>query len=226
MPATGAAAALQRPRALDLAQLGLELVHAPDEAPAVDLELRLARSPGPDATGLLAQRGTAAAQAGQAVAQQGQLHLRLALGAARVLGEDVEDDRGAVDGGAAEELLEVPVLRRGQVVVEHDGVGVEALAQRGDLLGLAAADEGRRVGSVAPLHDAAHDVGARAVHQAGQLVQLLADHLLGQTGEDHPDQNDPLPEGALNERPGQQVAQESIPGWMSMSATLRTGPAR
>ena len=98
--------------------------------------------------------------------------------------------------------------------------------ERGDLLGLAAADEGGGVGRVAPLHDAADDVGTRAVDQPCQLVQLLADLLLGQAREDHPDQNDPLPEGALDERPGQHVAQESIPGWMSMSATLRTGPAR
>ena len=224
--APGAAAALQRPRALHLAQLGLELVHASHQAPAVDLELRLARPPGPDATRLLAQRGAAAAQARQPVAQQRQLHLRLALGAARVLGEDVEDHRGAVDGRAAEQLLEVAVLRRRQVVVEHDGVGVEAPAQRGDLLGLAATDEGRGVGRVAPLHDAADDIGTGAVHQLRQLVELLADHLLGQPGKDDAHQDDPLPEGALNERPGQQVAQESIPGWMSMSATLRTGPAR
>ena len=224
--AAGAAAALQRARALDVAQVGLELVHAPDEAAAVHLELRLARAPGADATGLLAERRAAAAQARQPVAQQRQLHLRLALGAARVLGEDVEDHRGAVDGGAAEQLLQVAVLRRRQLVVEDDRVGVEAAAERGDLLRLAAPDEGGRVGRVAPLHDPAHDVGARAVHQLRQLVELLVDQLVGEPGEDDPDEDDPLPERALDERPGQHVAQESIPGWMSMSATLRTGPAR
>ena len=201
MAAAGAAAALQRPRALHLAQVRLELVHAPDEAPAVDLELRLSRAPGSDATRLLAQGGPAAAQAGEPVAQERQLHLRLALGTARVLGEDVEDHRRPVDGGATEQLLQVPVLRRRQLVVEDDGVGVEAVAQGGDLLRLAATDEGRRVGRVAPLHDSPDDVGAGAVHQPGELVQLLADHLLGQAGEDDPHQNDPLPEGALDERP-------------------------
>ena len=79
---------------------------------------------------------------------------------------------------------------------------------------------------VPPLHDSAHDVGPGAVHQLRELVQLLLDQLGGQAREDHPDEDDPLPEGALDERPGQQVAQESIPGWMSMSATLRTGPAK
>ena len=118
------------------------------------------------------------------------------------------------------------MLRRRQVVVEDHGVGIEAPAERGDLLGLAPAHERGRVGSLPALHHAADDVGAGTVDEAGQLVELLADLLLGQAREDHPHQNDPLPEGALDERPGQQVAQDSIPGWMSMSATLRTGPAR
>ena len=199
----GAAAPLQRPRPLDLAQLLLELVHPAHEAPAVDLELGLAGAAGADATRLLAERRAPAAQPGQAVAQQCELDLGLALGAPGVLGEDVEDHRGPVDGGAAEELLEVAVLRRRQLVVEDDGVGVELPAQSGDLLGLAPADEGGGVGRVAPLHHAAHDVGARAVDQLRQLVEVLVDQLGGQAGEDDADEDDPLPERALDERPGQ-----------------------
>ena len=131
--------------------------------------------------------GPTPAQPGQPVAQERQLDLCLALGAAGVLGEDVEDHRGAVDGGAPEQLLQVAVLRRRQLVVEDDGVGVEAAAQLGDLLRLAAADEGGRVGRVATLHDAADDVGARAVDQLGQLVELLVDHLGGRArGRRHP----------------------------------------
>ena len=66
-----------------------------------------------------------AAQAGQPVAQQGQLHLGPALGGAGVLGEDVEDHRGAVDGRPAEDLLQVALLGRGELVVEDHGVGVD-----------------------------------------------------------------------------------------------------
>ena len=183
--AAGPAAALQRPGALDLAQVGLQPVHAPHQAAAVHLELGLARAPGPDATGLLAEGRAPAPQAGQPVAQEGQLHLGLALGAAGVLGEDVEDHRRAVDGGAPEQLLQVAVLGRRQLVVEDDRVGIEAAAQRGDLLRLAPPDERGRVGGVAPLHDAAHDVGAGAVHQLRQLVELLLDHL-GWSGRERP----------------------------------------
>ena len=85
------------------------------------------------------QRPAPAPQPGQAVAQQGQLHLGLALLAAGVLGEDVEDHRGAVDGGAAEDLLQVALLGGRQLVVEDDGVGVDGLRQLVQLLGLAPA---------------------------------------------------------------------------------------
>ena len=81
----------------DVAQLGLELVDAPHDAAAIDLELGLARATGADAAGLLAEARALAAQAGQPVAQLGQLDLGLALVAVGVLGEDVEDHRGAVD---------------------------------------------------------------------------------------------------------------------------------
>ena len=61
---------------------------------------------------LLGERRALAPEAGQPVAEQGQLDLGLALLAVGVLGEDVEDHRGAVDGGAAEQLLEVALLGR------------------------------------------------------------------------------------------------------------------
>ena len=86
---------------VELAQVGLEPAHPLHQSPAVDLELGLAGAPGADATGLLAERVAPAPQPGQPVAQQGQLHLGPALGGAGVLGEDVEDHRGAVDGGPA-----------------------------------------------------------------------------------------------------------------------------
>ncbi len=124
----GPGLALRAPGGPQLAQLGLELRHAPDQAPAVDLELGLARAPGADAPGLLGQGQAPAPQAGQAVAELGQLDLGLALLGRGVLGEDVEDHRRAVDGGAAEQLLQVAALGRRELVVEHDGVGVDLLA--------------------------------------------------------------------------------------------------
>jgi hypothetical protein len=65
----------------------------------------------------------------EVVLELGELDLELALGAAGVVGEDVEDDRRAVDHRHAERLLEVSLLARLQLVVACHQVGVR-LAQR------------------------------------------------------------------------------------------------
>ena len=170
----------------DLAQLGLELVDAPLDAPAVDLELGLARAAGADpgaarghAAALLGQGRAPPAEAGQPVAQQGQLDLGLALLAVGVLGEDVEDHRGAVDRGATEELLEVALLGRGELVVEHDGVAVGLERDLAQLLGLALADVGGRVGRGAALHEARDLVGAGGVDELRELVEAGLGVLVG-----------------------------------------------
>ena len=105
-----------------------EPAHPLEEPSPVDLELRLAGTPGPDAAGLLAECSSSTAQTGQPVAEEGQLDLGLALGGPRVLGEDVEDHRGAVDGGPTEDLLEVALLCRREIVVEDHGVGIDCQA--------------------------------------------------------------------------------------------------
>ncbi len=164
--------------AVDVAQLALELVDATHETAAIDLELGLARTAGADArparrhaTGLLRQRPSLATEARQPVAQQRQLDLRLALLAVGVLGEDVEDHRGAVDGGAAQQLLEVELLRGRQLVVEHHGVGVDRERDLAQLLRLALAHVGGGIGTVTTLHDARHLVGARGVDELRELVE-------------------------------------------------------
>src|SRR5690606_27806452 len=111
-PAAVAGLALGVAVAGHLTQVGLQLVDPAQDPAPVDLELGLtgataSAEAAAGATGLLGQRPALAPQPGQAVAVHGQLDLGLALLAGGVLGEDVEDDRGAVDGGAAELLLQV-----------------------------------------------------------------------------------------------------------------------
>ena len=108
-------------------EVALELLHAAQQAPAIDLELGLARTAGADARTLLAQLETAAAQARQPVAQLRELDLHRALLARRVLGEDVEDQRDAIDDVDREQLLEVALLRGRELVVEDHDVDVERL---------------------------------------------------------------------------------------------------
>ncbi len=165
------------------------------------------------------KRPAPAPQPGQPVAEQGQLDLGPAFGGAGVLGEDVEDHRGAVDGRATQDLLEVALLGRREVVVEDHGVGIDGQAHRQQLLGLAPTQVGGRVGRGPALHDPLHHVGAGRVHQQGQLVQ--AGLGVGQrgVGEGHPDQHDALPDRPGDEGVGERrVGRASRPGG-------RPGPA-
>src|SRR3546814_6353790 len=123
-PATTLRLALGRAVLVDLAELGLELVDPSLDAASIDLELGLAGAAGTDAgtTGghsaaLLRERRALAADAREPVLEQRQLDLGLALHAVGVLGEDVEDHRRAVDGGAPEQLTEVALL--GQIGRAH-----------------------------------------------------------------------------------------------------------
>ena len=75
------------------------------------------------------QVGPQAAHAREVVLELGQLDLELSLGAMGVVGEDVEDHRGAVDHGHPERRLQVPLLTGHKLVVAGDEVRVA----RGDL---------------------------------------------------------------------------------------------
>ena len=97
-----------------------------------------------------------------------QLDLELALGGVRVGGEDVEDDRRAVDHRDAERRLEVALLARRELVVAGDEVGVRARDLGLQLLELAGAEVGVRMRMVAALDQLA-DAG-----DAGRPQQLLS----------------------------------------------------
>ncbi len=91
---------------------------------AVGLDLGLPRSARPDPAAEALEVRPQAAHAGEVVLELGELDLELALGRVRVVGEDVEDDRRAVDHRHAGLLLEVALLAREQLVVAGDQVGV------------------------------------------------------------------------------------------------------
>ena len=200
-PLVAATLALQRSRGSQILHVGLELGDATHDAPAIDLELRLAAAePGADAAALLRQLGgRATPESRQAVAQQGQLDLRLALECVGVLPEDVEDHRGAVDRRTAEQLLEVVLLGGRQLVVEHDGVGVDGEADLAQLLGLALADVPRVIRRVSPLDEAGDLVGAGGVDEQRQFVEARLGLFIRRTGERDPDDHDALPDRTVDE---------------------------
>ena len=194
--------ALQVAGAVELLEVAIELADPAQDPPAIDLEPRLAATEAhADAAALLGEPGRGAApQAGQAVAQQGELDLGAAFERVGVLGEDVEDHGRAVDRRAAEQAFQVVLLCRRQLVVEHDGVGVDGEAQLAELLGLALADEPRAIRDVAALGEPGRLVGSGGVDQRGELVEAGLGLLVGDSGKGDADEDDALAEGALDER--------------------------
>src|SRR5207302_8741516 len=135
-----------------------------------------------------------------------------------VLGEDVEDHRGAVGRGAAEDLLEVAALRGRQVVVEDDGVGVDRVGDVAQLLGLALAHVRRRIGAVAALQDALDLVRARSVDELAELVEVGLLLVRRRRRDRHPHEHDALAEAPVDQR----HARSST----SIVATWSAGPVR
>ena len=196
------ALALQVAVASEVLELGLEARDAAHDPPPVDFDLGLAAAEASaDAAALLRQLGVGtAAQPGQPVAEHRQLDLRLALQGVGVLAEDVEDHRRAVDGRATEQLLQVVLLGGRQLVVEHDGVGVEGEAHLAELLGLALAEEPRVVGRIAALHDTRHLVGPGRVDEQGQLVEAGLELVVARSRQRDADEHDALTDGTVDQR--------------------------
>ena len=117
---------------------------------------------------------------------------------------------------APELLLQVALLRRAELVVEDHRVAVERLGQLLELGDLALAEVGGRIGGGPTLQDAADDVRTRRVHQHRELVQIRLGALGIATTERHADDDDPLPERPVDERPGRAavVAERATVGFL------------
>ena len=113
-----------------------------------------------------------AAHPRQVVFELRQLDLELALGGDGVLGEDVEDQLGAIDDAGLERILERALLNRRDLVVDDQDVGPGGGKGALELRQLALADEGARVGLGAVLNDFRGDLDAGGARQLAQLGQL------------------------------------------------------
>ena len=177
--------------AAHLLQLVLQGGDALAQPPAVGLELGLPGAAQPDPAGapgshppgrpparLAGQVRPHAGQPRQPVLELGQLHLDLPLAGVGVLGEDVQDEGGAVDqlDLLPERLLQAALLPGGQLLVEDDHAGGELGHPFLQLLDLALADVGPRVGVDQPLVEPVDHLDPRG---ARQLLQLLEGILQG-----------------------------------------------
>ncbi len=167
--------ALHRARALDVLQAPAQRRDAVARQAAVGLDLRLAGAPRADPAAEPLEVAPQPAHAREVVLELGELDLELALGAARVRGEDVEDHGRAIDDRQAERLLEVALLARGQLVVAGDQVRVAGLRgglRLGDLAGPEVGVRVRLLAALDHLADDRHAGGAQQLAQLGEVVAL------------------------------------------------------
>ena len=142
------------------------------DAAAVGFQLRFTfAAPHADAALLAGQVAPEPGQPRQQMLELRQFDLQLALARAGAPGENVEDERGAVQHLAVENLLQVSALGRGKFIVEDDRIDVVPPAVRGKLVGLALADERGRVRGLQLLDAVADHLAARGGGQLGKFVQ-------------------------------------------------------
>ena len=109
----------------------------------------------------------------QLVLELRQLDLELALGAPRVLGEDVEDQLGAVDDPRLEGVLERPLLGRVELVVDDQHLGAGAPVLLLELLELALADVRAPVRLRAVLNELPAGLDPGRADELAELRQLV-----------------------------------------------------
>ena len=172
----------------ELAQAALELGDAPPREAPVGLELRLARAARADAAAEPLEVLPHPAHPRQVVLELRELDLELALGAARVLGEDVEDQLRAVDDPRLEQVLEAALLRRVELVVDEQRLGAGLAVRVLQLLELALADVGARVRARRGCWTSSADgLDARRARELPDLGELLVGiGTLRQHGDDEP----------------------------------------
>ena len=160
--------------------LGEPLARAPDgvaDHAAVEFDLRLARAAArADAAALALQVGPAPHQARAEVLQPRQLDLQLALVAARALGEDLEDQEGAVVHRARPSWRSRLRCCAGlSAWSKIDLAGAVQLGQLLDLVGLAAADEQRRIGRLALADQARDRREARGLREQAEFLEFAVE---------------------------------------------------
>ena len=101
-----------------------------------------AARPAAAAAGLAGQVGPGAGQAGQAVLVLGQFDLQDAFAGVGMLGEDVQDQRCAVEDAdiLAEAFLQLAQVARGKLIVEDDHLGQGFFDQCFDLFNFSRPD--------------------------------------------------------------------------------------
>ena len=156
---------------------------------AIGFELGFAfTTDGTEAPALSGKVGPEAGQARKEILELGELDLELAFPGAGALGEDLQNEGGAIQDLAAKDLLQIPRLGTGELVVEDDCIDAQFLAAEGKLGGLAGPDSGGGVRRFELLGSVAEDPRTHRGGQFTQFVQGITDVPRGSTFEFETDQ--------------------------------------
>jgi hypothetical protein len=165
--------ALNQPRAPHGLEAFFNLRDPQPDLPAVDFQLRLARTAGADAAPEARHRHALASQPRQQVLQLSQFHLQLALARPGPFGEDIENQLRPVHHARIQPLFDVPQLGGGQFIVENDQIGPSGRHRGRQFVELALADHVRRIGHIPNLGVDIDDLSPGAGRQRSQLVERL-----------------------------------------------------
>ena len=156
--------------------------HAPRDFPPVGFELGFTGTARADAAAELRHLHAVPGQPRQHVLQLRQFDLQLAFPRARMPRKNVEDELRAVDHPPLDDLFNVALLRRTEIVIEEKNVGIDRSGRARNFLQLARANQRRRIGPVAPLQNLANHLGPGAFRQRAQFGQRLVGIELGNAG--------------------------------------------
>ncbi len=145
------------------------------DAAAVDFEFGFARAARADAAAQSRKIGADTDQIRLTVAQLSELDLKLSFSASRVAREDVENQHRAVDDRQRNDPLEILALPWAQIVEHQEQTGMKFARALGDLVGLAASYQCRRIDRIATLHDAIEHLGAGSLRERFELGELRLD---------------------------------------------------
>jgi succinyl-diaminopimelate desuccinylase len=163
----------RRALALQGAEALLQERHARPGEASVGLELALTRPSRPDPAAEPLQVLPHAAHARQVVLELRQLDLELAVGARRVLGEDVENELRPVDDARLQHVLERALLGRAQLVVDEQRLRLGVSEDLLELGQLSLADERSRVRMGPVLDDLADGQDAGRACELAELSELV-----------------------------------------------------
>ena len=166
-----AALAAQFALLLHRIQAAAEFRHALADVAAVHFQLRFARPARADAARQPRQHQALPNQAAGLVLQLRQFDLQLALGGRCALGENVQDQRRAVNHLHAQNLLQIARLNARQFLVKNAQISFQCLTLPAQFIRAPAPDEQRRIRLILLLQELPHDLRPGGVRQARQLIQ-------------------------------------------------------